>query len=144
MSSSRSSGFWVLDDADDRRPMGCRWCPARNRRGEPGGGSKLDFRANLARLTPIVGQIFLVHAVYIVLVILWFSALCLLFAARLASGDPVARFLTGGLAAFWGLRAIIQLTVYDKKVRKDHRLQDVAFLAACALLTGIFLAAALH
>jgi hypothetical protein len=105
---------------------------------------KLDYRANLAKLTPMVGQIFLVHAVYIVLVILWFGVLCLLFAARLASGDPLARFLTGGLATFWGLRAIIQLTVYDRQVRKDHRLQDVAFLAACALLTGIFLTAALH
>jgi hypothetical protein len=104
----------------------------------------LGFRANLARLTPIVSQIFLVHAVYIVLVILWFGALCLIFAAQLASGDPLARFLTGGLAGFWGLRAIIQLTVYDKTVRKDNRLQDVAFLAACALLTGIFLVAALH
>ena len=105
---------------------------------------KLDYRGNLAKLTPMVGQVFLVHAVYIVLVILWFSALCLIFAARLASGDPLARFLTGGLAAFWGLRAVIQLIFYDKKVRKDHRLQDVAFLAACALLTGIFLVAALH
>ena len=105
---------------------------------------KLDYRSNLARLTPMVSQIFLVHAVYIVLVILWFGALCLLFAARLVSGDPLARFLTGGLAAFWGLRAIIQLTVYDRQVRKDHRLQDVAFLAACTLLTGIFLTAALH
>jgi hypothetical protein len=105
---------------------------------------KLDFRANLARLTPIASQIFLVHAVYIVLVIVWFSALCLIFAAQLASGGPLARFLTAGLAAFWGLRAIIQLTIYDKKVRKDNRPQDVAFLAACALLTGIFLVAALH
>ena len=105
---------------------------------------KLDYRSNLARLTPMVSQIFLVHAVYIVLVILWFGALCLLFAARLVSGDPLARFLTGGLAAFWGLRAIIQLTVYDRQVRKDHRLQDVAFLAACTLLTGILLTAALH
>jgi hypothetical protein len=105
---------------------------------------KLDYRANLARLTPIVGQIFLAHAVYIVLVILWFGALCLIFAARLASGDPLARFVTGGLAAFWALRAIIQLTFYDRTVRKDNRLQDVAFLAACALLTGIFLAAALY
>jgi hypothetical protein len=105
---------------------------------------KLDYRANLAKLTPMVGQIFRAHAVYIVLIILWFGALCLFFAARLASRDPLARFLTGGLAVFWGLRAIIQLTVYDKKVRKDYRLQDVAFLAACTLLTGVFLAAAVH
>jgi len=105
---------------------------------------KLDYRANLARLTPIVTQVFLAHAVYIVLVILWFGSLCLVFAKELASGDPLARFLTGGLAAFWGLRAIIQLTFYDRQVRKDHRLEDVAFLAACALLTGIFLTAVLH
>ena len=105
---------------------------------------RLDYRTNLKRLTPMVCEVFLVHAVYIVLVILWFSALCLVFAARLASGDPLARFLTGGLAAFWGLRAIIQLTIYDREVRKHYRLQDVAFLAACALLTGIFLTAALH
>jgi hypothetical protein len=105
---------------------------------------ELDFRANLAKLTPIVSQIFLIHAVYIVLVIVWFGALCLIFAPQLASGDPLARFLTGGLAAFWGLRAIVQQTIYDKKVRKDNRPQDVAFLAACALLTGIFLVAALH
>jgi hypothetical protein len=105
---------------------------------------KLDYRANLARMTPMVGQVFLVHAVYIVLVIVWFSALCLVFAERLATGDPLARFLAGGLAVFWGLRAVIQLTVYDKEVRKQHRLEDVAFLAACALLTGIFLAVTLH
>ncbi len=105
---------------------------------------KLDYHGNLAKLAPMVGQVFLVHAVYVVLLILWFSALCLIFAERLASGDPLVRFLTGGLAAFWGLRAIIQLLFYDKAVRKDHRLQDVAFLAACALLTGIFLAAVLY
>jgi hypothetical protein len=104
----------------------------------------LDYRANLERLTPLVGQIFLVHALYIGLVILWFGALCLVFGSRLASGDPLARFLTGGLAAFWGLRAVIQVSLYDKKVGKQHRPEDVAFLAACALLTGIFLTAAVH
>src|SRR5205823_264999 len=105
---------------------------------------KLDYRANLARLTPIVGQVFLVHAAYIVLVIVLFGALCLIFSRRLATGDPLARFLGGGLAAFWGLRAIVQLTLYDKQVRKENRVQDVAFLSACALLTGIFLAAAVR
>ncbi|TMD21136.1 MAG: hypothetical protein E6I99_12775 [Chloroflexi bacterium] len=105
---------------------------------------KLDYRTNVARLTPIVGQVFAVHAVYIVLILVWFGALCLLFAQQLATGDALARFLAGGLAGFWGLRAIVQLTLYDRQVRKEHRLQDVAFLLACALLTGIFLTAALH
>jgi hypothetical protein len=104
----------------------------------------LDYRMNLARLSPIVGQVFMVHAAYIVLVIVWFAILCLVFADRLAGGDPFDRFLDAGLAAFWGLRAVIQLTLYDKAVRKEHRPQDVAFLLACALLTAIFATAALH
>jgi hypothetical protein len=104
----------------------------------------LDYRANVARLSAIVGEIFIVHAVYIVIIIVWFSLLCALFATRLASGDPLARFLCGSLAAFWGLRASIQLTIYDKEVRTQHRGEDIAFLAACIFLAGVFLTVALH
>lgn len=105
---------------------------------------RLDYRGSVARLTPIVRQVFVVHAVYIVLVILWFALLCLLFAAQLAGGSPLARFITAGLAVFWGLRAAIHLTIYDKEVRRRYRAEDVAFLLACGSLTAIFLAAALQ
>lgn len=105
---------------------------------------KLDYRSNVARLSPIVGQVFKVHAAYIVLIVVWFGLLSALFAPRLVSGDPLARFLTGGLAAFWGIRAIIQLTLYSKEVRRQHRAEDIAFLAACLFLAGVFLAAALQ
>jgi len=105
---------------------------------------RLDYRTNVARLTPIVGQVFVVHAVYIVLIIVWLGLLCLLFAPQLAGGSPMARFIASGLAGFWGLRAVIHLTIYDKEVRRHYRAEDVAFLLACVALTAIFLAAALQ
>ncbi|MDQ6883609.1 MAG: hypothetical protein M3077_05130 [Candidatus Dormibacteraeota bacterium] len=105
---------------------------------------RLDYRGNVARLSPIVREVFIVHAAYIVLVILWFSLLCILFATELASGKALGRFLSGGLATFWGLRGVIQLTMYDRNVRKRNRREDLAFLLACASLTAIFLLAAVH
>ena len=105
---------------------------------------RLDFRGNLLRLSPIVAQVFTVHAAYIVAVILWFALLSLLFASRLASGDPVMRFLSAGLAAFWGIRLVVQLTVYDRSVRRQHRVEDVAFLLACIALTMIYALAAIQ
>ncbi len=105
---------------------------------------RLDYAGNLGRLSPIVRQVFTVHAVYIGLVIVWCSVLCIVFASQLAGGDPLGRFLCGGLAAFWGIRGIIQLTLYDRTVRKVHRVEDVAFLLACASLTAIFLVGVLH
>ena len=105
---------------------------------------RLDYRSNVARLSPIVGQIFTVHAAYVVLIIVWFAVLVALFAPRLANGDPLGRFLCAGLAAFWGLRAIVQLTLYDKEVRRQYRGEDIAFIGACLFLAGVFLTAALR
>ncbi len=105
---------------------------------------RLDYAGNLGRLSPIVREVFTVHAIYIVLVIVWSSVLCIVLASQLASGDSLGRFLCGGLAAFWGLRGSIQLAVYDRKVRRAYPAEDVAFLLACASLTAIFLVGALH
>jgi hypothetical protein len=40
----------------------------------------LHYRENFAKLSPMVRQVFIVHSVYIVLMLLGFSALCLFFA----------------------------------------------------------------
>ena len=105
---------------------------------------RLEYGRNLARLTPIVSQIFIVHAAYVAGVVFWFGLLCLLFATRMTAGDPLARFLAGGLATFWGVRLVLQLAVYDKRVRRRHRLEDLAFILACVYLTLILSAAAVR
>lgn len=103
----------------------------------------LHYRENLARVSPIVREVFVVHAGYIVLVVLAFGVISLAFAPELAGGSALGRFLSGFLALFWFLRLPIQLT-YDPAIRRKYRALDVAFLAALVFLSGIYASAALE
>src|SRR5260370_7971672 len=61
---------------------------------------KLNYQENLARVAPIIRQIFVVHSVYIVGVVLLFAVVTFGFAAELASGQGLVRFLASALALF--------------------------------------------
>ena len=101
------------------------------------------YRENLAKLSSMVRQIFIVHSIYIVLVLLGFSALCLFFAPELASGAPLCRFLTGFLAVFWLLRVVLQLVYYDPEIRAKYRPGDVAYTLAVSYLGVVFVVVAM-
>jgi hypothetical protein len=100
--------------------------------------AKIGSRENLARVSPIIRQIFWSHWFFIALVLLFFSALCFLFAPFLAGGTPPGRFVSGALAVFWLSRTLVQLFWFDREFRRSHRLADVAFIVSSALLAGIF------
>jgi hypothetical protein len=104
---------------------------------------KLKYRENLERVAPIIRQVFVVHSVYIVGVLLLFAALTLGFAPEMASGHGLGRFLAAGIAVFWLFRAPVQLLYYDASLRRTNRLGDVAFTAAAIFLTVAYGAAAL-
>lgn len=99
---------------------------------------RLDFAGNLSKTSPIVGQIFRVHHVYIIGILAFFAALCFLFPAELAGGSALGRFTTGFIALFWGVRLPVQLFYYDPAVRRVNRLEDVLFGALLATLAGLF------
>jgi hypothetical protein len=103
---------------------------------------KLKYRENLERVAPIIRQIFVVHSVYIVGVLLLFAALTFGFAAELASGHGLGRFLAAGICVFWLFRAPVQLLYYDASLRRTNRLGDIAFTAAAIFLTVAYGAAA--
>ena len=50
---------------------------------------KLQYSENLSRVSPIVRQIFIVHSIFIVFVVIEFGVACLAFAPELASGPPL-------------------------------------------------------
>jgi UDP-N-acetylmuramyl pentapeptide phosphotransferase/UDP-N-acetylglucosamine-1-phosphate transferase len=100
--------------------------------------SRLQYRKNLTGASAIVREVFYVHAVYIVLVVLGFAALSLLFADDLVSGRPLGRFLSAFLAVFWLLRVPIQLFYYPIEIRRQNRLADVIFIVAFAFLAIVF------
>jgi hypothetical protein len=105
--------------------------------------TKLDYQGNLSRVTPIIRQVFIVHSVYIVGVLLLFAAVTFGFARELASGRGLGRFLAAAMALFWLCRAPVQLLYYDAALRRTNRTGDVAFTLAALFLTVTYGAAAL-
>ncbi len=104
---------------------------------------KLNYQENLTRVAPIIRQIFVVHSVYIVGVVLLFAAVTFGFATELASGRGLGRFLASAMALFWLCRAPVQLLYYDASLRRSNRAGDIAFTLAALFLTMTYGAAAL-
>jgi hypothetical protein len=103
----------------------------------------LEYPANLEKVTPIVRQIFIVHTIYIVLVLATFAGLCFGFATDLAGASALGRYCSGFLAFFWGLRIFLQLFFYDSATKRQYPVFNLLFLGAFIYLTGTFTVAAL-
>lgn len=104
---------------------------------------KLRCRENLARVSPMIREVFIVHWVYIVLVLGIFTSLSFWFAPELAGATRLGRYLSAAIAVFWLLRVPIQIFFYDHELRKQNRLGDVIFLLAFSYLGVVFSVAAL-
>jgi len=100
--------------------------------------SRIQLGENLAKLTPMVRQMAIVHHAYIVGILVGFAGLCFFFPADLASGRGLGRAIAAGIALFWTVRIPIQLFFYDKEQRRLNRGVDLLLLT---LVT--FMAAAL-
>ena len=103
---------------------------------------KLKYGENLSRVAPIIRQIFVVHAGYIVGIVQLFAAVSLGFATELASGRGLGRFLAASMAVFWICRMPLQLFYYDRALRRAHRVGDMAMTFALLFLSATYVAAA--
>ena len=104
--------------------------------------AKLKYRENLSRVSPIIRQIFVVHSIYILGIVLLFAAVTFGFAGELASGHGLGRFLAGAIALFWLGRVPLQIFYYDLNLRRAHRTGDVAMTLALLFLGGTYAVAA--
>lgn len=103
---------------------------------------KLSYGESLKKVTPIVRQVFIVHCVYIVWVLLAFALICFLYPAELVSGHGLGRLLSGWMALFWGARVFIQRFYYEESAKQLNRAADIGFTLAFAYLALIFALAA--
>ncbi len=99
------------------------------------------YAENLAASEVMVRQIFYVHCAYIVAIIAALAVLCLGW-PRLLLEDGTGRVLCGFFGLFWASRVVVQLTYYDKEVRRRDRGWDVFFLGVFAVLGAVFTLAA--
>jgi hypothetical protein len=91
----------------------------------------------------MIRDVFIVHWIYIGLILVFFSALCFWFAPELAGASRLGHFLSAAIALFWLPRIPIQLFLYDAELRRQHRAGDVAILLAFSFLVIVFGAASL-
>lgn len=99
--------------------------------------AKIELAPNLAKVSPLVRQMVIVHHVYIVGVIFAFAGLCFFFAADLAGGRGLGRVLAAGMSLFWLARIPVQLFYYDTETRRRHRAVDAGFLLMLAFMAGV-------
>jgi hypothetical protein len=104
---------------------------------------KLNYRENLARVAPMVRQIFIVHSGYIAGIVVLFAAITFGFAPELAGGRGLGRFLAASIAVFWACRVPLQVFYYDSELRRRNRASDVAITVALLFLIVTYGAAAL-
>ena len=104
---------------------------------------RLYLNIYLPRFSRILRQIFLVHWIYILGVLLLFAGICILFAPELAGESPLGRYLSIGLAVFWTSRFGVQLGYYDAEFKRSHLVGHIVFTVAFAYLAIVFCVAAL-
>lgn len=104
---------------------------------------RLRYAENLAHVSTIVRQIFIVHSIYIVLVLAGLAGLCLCFAHELAGPGGLGRSVSAFLAVFWALRVGIQLFYYDAALKREHITVHILFTGAFTYLATVFAAAAI-
>lgn len=102
---------------------------------------ELRWKEDLPKLAPVNRQIFLVHASFLLLLLILVGLLLLFHAGELAASGRLSRAVLGGLALFWGLRLFTQLFVYDRSLWRDnprYTAVHVAFTLLWLYLTTVF------
>lgn len=94
----------------------------------------MDWRRELAALTPLSRQIVWVHGGFIAGLILAFGGLTLVHARGMAEGTEPGRTLSGLMGVFWSARLAIQLAYYHPK----HWPKDWWVMPGRCALTALF------
>lgn len=100
--------------------------------------SLLRYEENLRKTDPIIRQVFYVHNAYILLVLVFIGAVCVLLPGELISSGRLSTALNGFFALFWGLRLVIQMTYYDRTLKDRFYAVHLLFTTAVGYLTVLF------
>jgi hypothetical protein len=103
--------------------------------------SALGWREDVAKLKPINRQIFYTYAGYILTINLLFGVIATFGAALLVDRTQLAACVTGFIAAYWGVRVLLQFAYYDRKSTPKglkYTVGEAVFVTLFAALTIVF------
>jgi hypothetical protein len=97
-------------------------------------GRILDWRSDLAKLSLVNRQIFLVHCFFIALLLIMLGALSAFGTSLLLERQPLARLILASSAVLWGMRLYVQWFFFDRSLWRE----SAANKAAHYLLTAFW------
>ena len=104
----------------------------------------LNWRQELTAVSPLTRSLFWTYAAYTLGIHTCFALISILAPRELAGGGVLATAITGFIAAYWGVRLLLQFTWYDRTVvgsRTLFRVAEIGLVALFASLTLIYAAA---
>ena len=93
-------------------------------------GRYFQWQTELAQLSLLTRQIFLVHCFFISLAIILMGACSLFYTNALVGSGSLSRVVLSGFALFWLIRLAFQFFVYDSAIwrgRRFYTLMHVVF-----------------
>lgn len=102
---------------------------------------RFHWNEELARLSPLNRQMFLVHCLFIVLQLVFMGLLSLVFTRTLLERTALARVILAGLSLFWAARLFVQWFVYDRRLWWGYRFNTIihfVFTALWIFLTMVY------
>jgi hypothetical protein len=102
---------------------------------------RFHWKEELARLSPLNRQIFLVHTFFICLVLMLVGSLSLFAPRSLLEKTALAPLVLGGIAGFWAMRLLFQWFVYDRSLWRGNGFNTAMhwlFSALWAYLAAVY------
>lgn len=106
----------------------------------------LGWRAETAKLRPLLRQVFWTYAAYIWGINLSFGLLSTFAPAWLLDRSPLAGAVAGFIAVYWGARVVVQFVYFDRTDvpgGPGFRLAEAALIALFLYLTVVYAVVAL-
>lgn len=101
----------------------------------------LNWRGELAKVQPLIKQMFWTYAAYILVINLCFGLLSVFCSPELVNGSKLAMLLTGFIAVYWISRILIQLFYFDRAGFPTgiwHKVAEVALVALFIFLSVVY------
>jgi hypothetical protein len=81
---------------------------------------RFGWKDELARLSLLNRQIFLVHTFFIALTLMLMGSITVVYTKALLEPTPLNRAILAGAAIFWACRLFVQFFVYDSKLWRGN------------------------
>jgi len=105
---------------------------------------RFHWREELAQLSLLNRQVFVVHTFFICFVLMLMGSLSAFGTTALLQPTPLARWVLGGLTLFWSTRLLFQWFVFDSRLWRGDRFLTFMhglFTLIWIYLTGVYGAA---